>query len=409
MGRHNLGRCHPFPDGNGRTGRSLVHALLRAKRVTRNVTVPVSAGLLTNVESYFDALTTYRRGDPGAIVARFAEAAFRAVGNGRQLVSDLRGTRDAWEERIRARRDATEWKIADLLVRQPVIDSPMVQRELGVSATNVNKAIDRLVDRGVLQKVSATSGTVDGPRPRHSRPWTPSPSGPHAGPPVADLPPLTIMTTNQRTATTRRRSAAGARRGSVGWWSALADDRTPERERSPRRVHNGVMGARQGSDSSTRRAIAGGLAGSGATVVMSAFMWAAQRLGVMGEQPPRRITRGTLRRGGVRPRDGDTERALSSAAHLGFGATSGALYAVVAPRTLRGWRRLGLGVGYGLTVWAVGYKGLLPAARLMPEPEHDRPGRPTAMIAAHVVYGAALAALLRRERPRSALLGGQAG
>jgi Fic family protein len=39
---------HPFPDGNGRTGRSLIHALLRAKRLTRTVIVPVSAGLLAD-------------------------------------------------------------------------------------------------------------------------------------------------------------------------------------------------------------------------------------------------------------------------------------------------------------------------------------------------------------------------
>ena len=32
---------HPFPDGNGRTGRALVHAMLRAHGLTRNVTVPV--------------------------------------------------------------------------------------------------------------------------------------------------------------------------------------------------------------------------------------------------------------------------------------------------------------------------------------------------------------------------------
>jgi Fic family protein len=31
---------HRFPDGNGRTGRALVRAMLRAKRLTRNVTVP---------------------------------------------------------------------------------------------------------------------------------------------------------------------------------------------------------------------------------------------------------------------------------------------------------------------------------------------------------------------------------
>lgn len=35
---------HPFADGNGRTGRALVHALLRRHGLTRRVTVPVSAG-----------------------------------------------------------------------------------------------------------------------------------------------------------------------------------------------------------------------------------------------------------------------------------------------------------------------------------------------------------------------------
>jgi Fic family protein len=35
---------HPFTDGNGRTGRALAQAMLRNKALTRQVTVPVSAG-----------------------------------------------------------------------------------------------------------------------------------------------------------------------------------------------------------------------------------------------------------------------------------------------------------------------------------------------------------------------------
>ena len=46
---------HPFPDGNGRTGRAIVQCLLRAKRLTRRVTIAVSAGLLTDIGRYFDA------------------------------------------------------------------------------------------------------------------------------------------------------------------------------------------------------------------------------------------------------------------------------------------------------------------------------------------------------------------
>ena len=65
---------HPFTDGNGRTGRALVQALLRNKGLTRQVTVPVSAGLLAGTDAYFDALTSYRSGDAAPIVERFTEA-----------------------------------------------------------------------------------------------------------------------------------------------------------------------------------------------------------------------------------------------------------------------------------------------------------------------------------------------
>lgn len=98
---------HPFPDGNGRTGRALIHAMLRAHRLTRNVTVPVSAGLLTDTNGYFDALTAYREGDPAPIVERLANASFAAAANGRQLVLDLREVRQGWQDTIKARRGAT--------------------------------------------------------------------------------------------------------------------------------------------------------------------------------------------------------------------------------------------------------------------------------------------------------------
>ena len=73
---------HPFPDGNGRVGRALVHAHLRNAQLTRNVTVPVSAGLLTNINAYFAALDAYRGGDIVPIVKMFADATFAALDNG---------------------------------------------------------------------------------------------------------------------------------------------------------------------------------------------------------------------------------------------------------------------------------------------------------------------------------------
>jgi len=68
--------------------------MLRNKRLTRQVTVPVSAGLLTDTDSYFDALTCYRQGDTAPIVERLSAASVLAVANGRHLVRDLRSIRD---------------------------------------------------------------------------------------------------------------------------------------------------------------------------------------------------------------------------------------------------------------------------------------------------------------------------
>jgi fido (protein-threonine AMPylation protein) len=96
---------HPFPDGTGRTGRALVHAQLRHKGLTRNVTLPVSAGLLTDTDAYFAALSAYREGDLLAIVEQFSRAAFAAVTNG-HLVDDLRAIRAGWDDRVVARRDS---------------------------------------------------------------------------------------------------------------------------------------------------------------------------------------------------------------------------------------------------------------------------------------------------------------
>jgi Fic family protein len=141
---------HPFPDGNGRTGRALVHAHLRAKGLIRNVTVPVSAGLLAEVDGYFDALTRYREGEPFAIVEAFGAAAFQAIANGRRLVDDLHAIRAGWQERVRARRDAAAWRVAHLLLRQPVISAGLVASELGIAPQNSYRSLRPLLAAGVL-------------------------------------------------------------------------------------------------------------------------------------------------------------------------------------------------------------------------------------------------------------------
>jgi len=141
---------HPFTDGNGRTGRALIHAMLRGHGLTRRVTVPVSAGLLADTPAYFGTLTDYRNGDPSSIVEQVATAAFAAMINGRRLVAELNHVRQAWEDKIPARRDSAAWRLAGILLRQPVIDAGVVAEELGISTANALRPIAPLVEAGVL-------------------------------------------------------------------------------------------------------------------------------------------------------------------------------------------------------------------------------------------------------------------
>jgi Fic family protein len=145
---------HPFTDGNGRTGRALIHAMLRAKGLTRAVTVPVSAGLLTDTGAYFTALTRYRQGDAAEIVQLISGASFTAIANGRELVADLNDIRDRWYEVIKARRDAVVWRLTELLLRQPVIDAATAQRHLDATSANTHRALRQLTDAGVIAEFS---------------------------------------------------------------------------------------------------------------------------------------------------------------------------------------------------------------------------------------------------------------
>ncbi len=142
---------HPFTDGNGRTGRALAQSMLRHRGVTRNVAIPVSAGLLADVEGYHRALDAYRAGDVDPIVLAFAAASLRAVRNARQLVEEIDAIRSSWNELLTARRDSNAWKLLDVLARRPVLSSAVAAEELGVQQPNVYPPFRALVGAGIAK------------------------------------------------------------------------------------------------------------------------------------------------------------------------------------------------------------------------------------------------------------------
>lgn len=139
-----------------------------------------------------------------------------------------------------------------------------------------------------------------------------------------------------------------------------------------------------------KRVAHGAAAGIAATGLMTIALVAAKATGVLGEPPPKKLTRRILTLLGHRPSK-PALHAATAVAHLAYGAGAGALYAALPPRV----RGPVSGTLFGLGIWAVSYMGWIPKLALMRPPSRDRRGRPTAMALAHVVFGAALDAGMR--------------
>ncbi|GGL11160.1 Fic family protein [Curtobacterium luteum] len=147
---------HPFPDGNGRTGRALVQAILRRGGLLRHLTIPVSSGILTDVDGYFGALDAYRAGKVEPIIDVFSSASLAGLRNASTLAADIRGLQEQWGGRLAGlRTDATARRIARLSIEHPVLNARLAIERTGSSAPAVANGFAQLVDRGVLRPANS--------------------------------------------------------------------------------------------------------------------------------------------------------------------------------------------------------------------------------------------------------------
>jgi hypothetical protein len=133
---------------------------------------------------------------------------------------------------------------------------------------------------------------------------------------------------------------------------------------------------------------AGAVAGTAGTIVMSTLMLTAQRAGLLGEQPPRKLSDAVLDAVAGGRADERSRRVGTTIVHLGIGATAAAIHQVGRhlagdPRPAALW-----GGGFGAVFWALNYGFVAPAVGIMPSPDKDRPGRAPIMLAANIVWGA---------------------
>ena len=81
-------------------------------------------------DAYFNSLTAYR-GRRATTIVELIASVVPGVENGRTLASDLAAIRKDRTSASTVRRGAAAHRLADLLVRRPVVNSPIVPQELG--------------------------------------------------------------------------------------------------------------------------------------------------------------------------------------------------------------------------------------------------------------------------------------
>jgi Fic family protein len=156
---------HPFVDGNGRTGRALIHVLLRRRGLAPRMVPPVSLVLATWANDYVAGLTATRyRGPAGSSAAHeginhwiglFAAACRRAVGDAESYEERVRGLQAEWYGRLgRVRSGSAAELLVSALPGAPIMTVASAAEMIRRSGQAVNEAIGRLTEAGILRQVT---------------------------------------------------------------------------------------------------------------------------------------------------------------------------------------------------------------------------------------------------------------
>jgi Fic family protein len=156
---------HPFIDGNGRTGRALIHVILRRRGLAPVVVPPVSLVLATWSRDYLNGLTATRYPSDASSqqvvegldhwVGLFAAAMTRAVADAESYEERVAEVQAAWREALgKVRANSAVDILLNALPGKPVITVQSAAALIGRSEQAVNEAIPRLVDASVLKQTT---------------------------------------------------------------------------------------------------------------------------------------------------------------------------------------------------------------------------------------------------------------
>lgn len=146
---------HPFMDGNGRTGRALIYAVLRRRGTIPNYVPPISLALGAQPKAYVSGLGAYSTGKVSAWCERFAGATIHACEEARRLAAAIAAEQERWLRLLgNPRRDSAARQLVALLPGQPILDVPAGQQLTGKSHVAVGAAIEQLVRAGILKPMN---------------------------------------------------------------------------------------------------------------------------------------------------------------------------------------------------------------------------------------------------------------
>ena len=156
---------HPFIDGNGRTGRALIHVVLRRRGLAPRVLPPISLVLARSPASYVEGLTATRyrgRADSRAAhegrnrwIGTFAAACRQAVDEVTAFERRITRIQAQWRRALgTVRRGSAVELLLHALPGAPVLTVNGAAALIGRSFQATNEAVARLQAAGVLKQVN---------------------------------------------------------------------------------------------------------------------------------------------------------------------------------------------------------------------------------------------------------------
>ena len=154
---------HPFGDGNGRTGRALIHVVLRRRGLAPRLVPPISNALAAHPGGYVEGLIAFRHLGPSDSAERstaaatwlreFATAARLACNAAEQHSVSIETLISRWRVKLGGvRANSSTALLVGVLPGTPIVTAETASKLIARSKDRTTEAINSLVEAGILRQ-----------------------------------------------------------------------------------------------------------------------------------------------------------------------------------------------------------------------------------------------------------------